>query len=216
MTSNDGVVSTITVGNANYLRLECTPGLNCAWSLSAAKAPWALMRGRQRGQQRFPGRLRPPGISLPSSPLLQPACRLYRPAPLGDPATIVTVTYDYTRTSTNSSHLSHPTTLERRDHQRHLMSLLNLLPSPGAARTRNQPFASTARSRLLYTSPVTPGPTYSYTWTLFTTNAVYTTNYYDHVIASGDYYTTDDMHGSILVIGCRTVGAAEWPEHERK
>jgi hypothetical protein len=64
-------------------------------------------------------------------------------------------------------------------------------------------------TKTFYTHPTLTGcihinyywPNYSYAYNLYTTNAISTTNYYDHVITTGDYYTTDDMHGSIIVTG---------------
>ena len=43
--------------------------------------------------------------------------------------------------------------------------------------------------------------TASYTYAIYTTNAIHTTNLYDHVINSGDYYTTANLSGSTIVMG---------------
>ncbi len=44
-------------------------------------------------------------------------------------------------------------------------------------------------------------PIYSYNFANYATNAIYQTNYYDHVIASGDYYYTGNLSGNTIVVG---------------
>jgi hypothetical protein len=43
-------------------------------------------------------------------------------------------------------------------------------------------------------------PTFTYTYAIYTSTPLYTTNHYDHVLTSGDYYTTD-LRGKTIVTG---------------
>ncbi len=44
-------------------------------------------------------------------------------------------------------------------------------------------------------------PTYTYNYAAYTTNAVYSTNHYDRVLNSGDYYSSSSPAGSTVVLG---------------
>jgi hypothetical protein len=57
-----------------------------------------------------------------------------------------------------------------------------------------------------YTYPVVSYtyPTYTYSYTLYTTNVYYTTNYYDHILDSGEYYA-NSLAGKVLVKGNATL-----------
>jgi hypothetical protein len=44
-------------------------------------------------------------------------------------------------------------------------------------------------------------PIYNYNYATYQTNTVYQTNYYDHVISSGDYYYDGTLSGNTIVVG---------------
>jgi len=56
-------------------------------------------------------------------------------------------------------------------------------------------------SSYTYTTTVYQYPTYLYSWVEYDENIVYSTNTYDHVLYSGDYYYSGDLDGSILIVG---------------
>ncbi len=118
--------------------------------------------------------------------------------PLGGPQTIVTLTYDYTRTASNSTVYPNPPPWSGViTNVIYITAVICPNPVPSGITTNYQ------HPNLVNCVHITgyTWPTLSYAWNLYSTNAIYTTNTYDHVITSGDYYTTDDMHGSIIVTG---------------
>jgi hypothetical protein len=191
--SNDGVVSTISVQNANIYGKAHTGAegtVTVGSNGGVGTHAWqAANDGFQDGYVCHDANFTFPNTGLPYSTGLD----------LGGPQTIVTLTYDYSRAATNSSAYPNPPPWSGV-----ITNLIyvtgNILPSPvppGTVTNRLHPQLGTGCVHITgYT-----WPTYSYTWNLYATNAIYTTNTYDHVITSGDYYTTDDMHGKIIVMG---------------
>jgi len=195
--SNDGVIGAIGVGNAEiyghaHTGAEGTVTINHGWvgpypaeAAGTYKDGWVL----QDANFTFPN------TDLPydgSTGL-----------PLGGPETIVTATYRYSHTNTTSSvypspapwsgvntnYLTTPTTT-------------TAYPVPGTyvgSVITNYPGEGSSTVEKTYSYNYIVGTTYTYS--VYQTNAVYFTNTYDHVIRNGDYYTTDDLHGSTIVLG---------------
>ncbi len=44
-------------------------------------------------------------------------------------------------------------------------------------------------------------PIFTYNYANYATNAIYQTNYYDHVLSSGDYFSSTDLTGNTIVVG---------------
>jgi len=196
--SNDGVVSTISVGNANiygkaHTGAEGTVTIGPGGAVGTHAWQNAGNTGFQEGYVLRDANFTFPDTGLPYSSGL----------PLGGPATIVTVTYDITRTSTTSTvypdpapwsgvtttFLTTPTTTSD-------------YPAPGTyvgEVTINYPGEGSSEVEKTYSYDYITGT--EYTYMVYQTNAVFTTNSYDHVIEGGDYYTTEDLHGRTLVTG---------------
>jgi hypothetical protein len=68
--------------------------------------------------------------------------------------------------------------------------------------TYNYPTTSYSYPTYTYTYPTYTYniPTYSYTYNQYTTNTVITTNYYDYILNTGDYYATS-LSGKTMVLG---------------
>jgi hypothetical protein len=194
--SNDGVVSTISVQNANvygkaHVGAEGTVAVGSQGAVGSHAWQNAGNKGFQDGWVNQDANFTFPETSLPYSSGL----------PLGDPETIVTVTYDYLRTLTNST--AYPTPPPWSGVITNIVSYsTNYYGTP-------PPSPLPVGTRTFYTHPNLAGcihlnyywPNFSYTYNLYTTNAIYSTNTYDHVIREGDYYTADDLHGSTIVLG---------------
>ena len=174
--SNDGVVSTISVQNANiygkaHTGAEGTVTVGSQGAVGTHAWQAAGNKGFQPGYVLQDANFTFPDTCLPYSTGL----------PLGGPQTIVTVTYDYIRTPTNSTVYPNPPPWSG--------VITNIVgyttisyapcPRPGAARNRNHlshpHLAGCVHSTYTW-------PNFSYAYNLYTTNAIYTTNTYDHVI----------------------------------
>jgi hypothetical protein len=51
-------------------------------------------------------------------------------------------------------------------------------------------------------------PTYNYAYNLYTTNQIWVTNYYDHILESGNYYLSGTLSGKTIVLGQAQLVAA--------
>ena len=193
--SNDGVVSTISVQNARiygkaHVGAEGTVAIGGG---AVGKHDWqnAGNTGAQPGYVLQDAHFDFPTTGLPYSTGL----------PLGAPQTIVTVTYDYNRSSTSSTTYPNPPPWSGVTTNSLTITQTTVsYPEPGTylgSVTTN--YLGATGNIKDYTYNLITGT--SYTYNLYTTNTIYRTNVYDHVITSGNYYTTDDMHGSIIVTG---------------
>jgi len=210
--SNDGVVSTISVGNANiYGKAHTGPEGTVAIGSQGAVGTHAWQaagnKGFQNGYVLQDANFTFPDPTLPYSTGL----------PLGGPETVVTATYNYTRASTNSTTYPNPPPWSGViTNIRHGFAswppsppppglVTNTVPDwsnkPPAEGTYVPPFMLIGKRYYFNRITGYTWPIYSYTYNLYTTNVIYTTNYYDHVIDSGDYYTTANLSGSTLVRG---------------
>lgn len=194
--SNDGVIGTISVQNA---KIYGKAHVGAEGSVDILKLglvgthAWASQgnTGFQDGYVLQDANFTFPETSLPYSSGL----------PLGGPETIVTVTYDYVRTVTNSTVYPNPppwsgvrpillTTITTSSSHPELGTYVGEVDIH---------YAGGSEKEKTYTYYKITGTNYSYY--LYTTNAIYSTNTYDHVIREGDYYTADDLHGSTVVLG---------------
>jgi hypothetical protein len=241
--SNDGVVSSISIGNANiYGKAHTGPeGTVTVGSQGAVGShTWqdAGNKGFQDGWVLQDANFTFPETDFPYASGL----------PLGGPQTIVTVTYQYSKTATNSTTYPNPppwsgvftNTTYSTDSAppsppragtvtNTIVNQSSSLPSPIplAIITNTVPDTSSRFPTAgTYVPPVERDddhdkthyhydritgytwttrsytwPNYSYTYNRFTTNAIYATNYYDHVINTGDYYVTGTLSGSTIVLG---------------
>ena len=159
--SNDGVVSTISVTNANiYGKVHTGTNGTVVVGSQGAVGTHAWQAAGNKGFQdgyvlQDATNFTFPTITLPYSSGLS----------LGGPQTIVTITYDYSRTMTNSTVYPNP--------------------PPWSGVVTNWVGTNIA----------------GYTYALYTTNAISTTNTYDHVLTTGDYYTTANPSGKTIVMG---------------
>jgi hypothetical protein len=194
--SNDGVVSTISVQNANIYGHASTGhggtvtiggggGVGShAWQATHAgsyESGWVL----DTANFTFPK------TDLPYSSGLD----------LGVPQTIVTLTYEYGKTITNSTVYPNPAPWSGvTQHYLTTSVTSSSEPAPGTyVGSVTIKYAGGSGNEKTYIYDQIIGT--NYTYAVYHTNSIYTTNTYDHVITTGDYYTTDDMHGSIIVMG---------------
>ncbi len=227
--SNDGVVSTISVQNANiygkaHTGAEGTVTVGSQGAVGTHAWQAAGNKGFQEGYVLNDANFTFPEPSLPYSSGL----------PLGGPQTIVTVTYDYTQTPTNSTSYPNPPPWSgvttnivsyNTDTNRPSPPPLGLVTNTVWHTTTNtvsratlwKPDDGTYVPPLVKSGPwyfydhitgYTTWPSYTYTWpnfsysyNLYGTNAISTTNTYDHVLTTGDYYTTADLSGKTIVTG---------------
>lgn len=120
---------------------------------------------------------------------------------LGGPETIVTVTYDYSKTTTTSTVYPDPPPWSG-VMQTYLTTPVTTPdpPAPGTyvgSVTINNAGSSIIEKTYTYNQIVGT----NYTYAVWHTNAVYHTNTYEHVLRDGDYYTADALHGSTIVLG---------------
>jgi hypothetical protein len=191
--SNDGVVSSISVQNANIYGHAYT-GPDGTVTIGS--------QGYVGERSKYVAGTYEDGWVLHNANFTFPATTLPYTSglPLGGPATVVTVTYNYTSTLTNSSVYPNPAPWSG--------VTPTYLTTPTT--TSEYPAAGTYVGLVVTNYPGYSGneKTYTYnlitgtnyTYALYQTNAVYTTNYYDHVLASGNY-SADDLSGRTLVTG---------------
>jgi hypothetical protein len=237
--SNDSVVAIIGIGNAEiygkaHTGAEGTVTINGGW---VGPHPKGVAGGHEEGWILQDANFTFPDTWLPYSSGL----------PLGGPATIVTVTYDYIKTMTNSSvypalppwsgvttnvtyststSLTYPVPAGTVTNT--TWNTTTFLPSPVPTGTITNttlvkdklepptgtyipPFLRDSGWYVYWGITGYTWPSYTYTWpvksytyALCTTNSIYTTNYYDHVVdvSGGKYYVSDYdsmMKGSTLV-----------------
>jgi hypothetical protein len=195
--SNDGIVGTIGVGNAEIYGKAHT-GAEGSVTINNG---WVGPHTNQVAGQYEPGWILPdanftfPTNTIPYSSGL----------PLGGPETIVTVSYDYSRTSTNSALYPNPPPWSGvTTNFQTTSTTTSEPPAPGTyVGTIQTNYAGGSENLKTYTYKQILGTTYSYT--LYYTNAVYVTNTYDHVLRDGAYYSTADLHGSTIVLGHATL-----------
>lgn len=238
--SNDGVVSSISVQNANvfgkaHTGPEGTVTVGSQGAVGSHAWQAAGNKGFQAGYVLQDANFTFPDTTLPYSSGL----------PLAGPQTIVTVTYDYTRTTTNSTAYPNPAPWSGVATNIASYTTVSVLPSPVLPGTVTNTTVNTSSS---LPSPIPSGlvtntewkwstsvpasgtyippwtkvgtlygyqriegytwktytytcPVYSFTYNRYTTNSIYHTNTYDHVLNSGDYYATSDLTGSTIVLG---------------
>ena len=215
--SNDGVVGTIGVRNAKiYGKAHTGPEgtVTIGNQGGVGTHAWQAQRngGLQDGYVLQDANFTFPDTGLPYD--VRPACRW------AAPQTIVTVTYDYSKTTTNSTVYPNPPPWsgvtqnycddtadhQRRTRPRHLRRPVTIS------------YAGTSWNENDATPTTTSSAPTTLTLEFYHTNAIYTTNHYDHVLTQrrATTYTTDDLHGSTIVLGNARAGPAERPEHERQ
>jgi hypothetical protein len=187
--SNEGVVATIGVGNAEiygkaHVGAEGSVTINQGW---VGPHPKGAAGGYADGWVLQDANFTFPDTWLPYTSGL----------PLGGPQDVVTVKYDITKAGTNSTAYPEPAPwsgVTTSVTYTTSVTLPNPVP-PGTVTNYLHPQIPNCIHVTGYT-----WPTYHYAYSLYTTNTIYSTNHYDHVITSGDYLATD-LHGSTIALG---------------
>ena len=193
--SNDGVVSSVSVQNANIYGHASTGhgGTVAIGSLGGVGShAW---QANNKGSYESGWVLDTANFTFPKTDLPYSTG-----TGLGGPQTIVTLTYEYGKTITNSTVYPNPAPWSGV-----ISNIVSYTTNYYPASPSPVPFGT----QTFYSHPNLTNcihinyywPNYSYAYNLYSTNAIYTTNYYDHVITTGDYYSTDALHGSTIVLG---------------
>jgi len=197
--SNDSVIDTIGIGNAEiygkaHTGPEGTVAIGQGW---VGPHPKGAKGGHAEGWILQDANYTFPDTWLPYNSGL----------PLGVPEDIVTVTYEYLKSATNSS--VYPNPVPWSGVITNVTYTTNTVPWTSWAYPEAGTYVppvqqindSEGNHWFKYLRITGYTPHYTYYYNLYTTNAIYMTNHYDHVIRSGDYYTTEAMTGSTIVLG---------------